>query len=114
MRTCVTRSICCIKPRRSVSTSVSTHRSRRYRIRRKPMAHDLLIKNAKICDGTGAPAYGGSVAITEGQITAVGQVSGTARREINADGLGLAPSFIDIHTHYDGQNSWEPLLARSC
>ena len=78
------------------------------------MAHDLLIKNAKICDGTGAPAYGGSVALTAGKITAVGQVSGTARREINADGLVLAPGFIDIHTHYDAQISWDPLLTSSC
>src|SRR6266568_2741385 len=114
MRTCVTRSICCTKPRRSVSTSVSTHRSRRCRIRRRTMAHDVLIKNAKICDGTGAPAYGGSVALTAGKITAVGQVSGTARREINADGLVLAPGFIDIHTHYDAQISWDPLLTSSC
>ena len=78
------------------------------------MAYDLLVKNARICDGTGAPAYGGSVAITEGQITAVGQVFGTARREINADGLVLAPGFIDIHTHYDAQISWDPLLTSSC
>ena len=78
------------------------------------MAHDLLIKNAKICDGTGAPAYGGSVALTAGKITAVGQVSGIAQQEINADGLVLAPGFIDIHTHYDAQISWDPLLTSSC
>src|SRR6266446_6638290 len=89
MRTCVTRSICCSKPRRSVSTLVSTHRSGRCRIRRKPMAYDLLVKNARICDGTGAPAYGGSVAVSGGKIAAVGQVSGIARQEINADGLAL-------------------------
>ena len=78
------------------------------------MPYDLLIKNAKICDGTGAPASGGSVAVSGGKITAVGQVSGTARREINADGLVLAPGFIDIHTHYDAQISWDPLLTSSC
>ena len=82
--------------------------------RRKPMAHDLLIKNAKICDGTGAAAYDGSVALTAGKITAVGEVTGAARREINADGLVLAPGFIDIHTHYDAQISWDPLLTSSC
>ena len=82
--------------------------------RRKPMAHDLLIKNAKICDGTGAPAYDGSVALTAGKITAVGEVTGAARQEINADGLVLAPGFIDIHTHYDAQISWDPLLTSSC
>ena len=65
------------------------------------MAYDLLIKNATICDGTGAPAYNGAVAITGGKTAAVGKVTGTARREINADGLVLAPGFIDIHTYYD-------------
>jgi len=78
------------------------------------MAYDLLIKNAKICDGTGAPAYGGAVAVTGGKIAATGKVTGTARREINADGLVLAPGFIDIHTHYDAQISWDPLLTSSC
>ena len=78
------------------------------------MAHDLLIKNAKICDGTGAAAYDGSVALTAGKITAVGEVTGAARQEINADGLVLAPGFIDIHTHYDAQISWDPLLTSSC
>ena len=78
------------------------------------MAYDLLIKNAKICDGTGAPAYGGAVAISGGKIAAAGKVTGTARREINADGLVLAPGFIDIHTHYDAQISWDPLLTSSC
>ena len=78
------------------------------------MAYDLLVKNARICDGTGAPAYGGSVAISGGKIAAVGQVSGIARQEINADGLVLAPGFIDIHTHYDAQISWDPLLTSSC
>ena len=78
------------------------------------MAYDLLVKNARICDGTGAPAYGGSVAISGGKIAAVGQVSGIAQQEINADGLVLAPGFIDIHTHYDAQISWDPLLTSSC
>ncbi len=78
------------------------------------MAYDLLIKNAKICDGSGALAYDGAVAITGGKIAAVGKVTGTARREINADGLVLAPGFIDIHTHYDAQISWDPLLTSSC
>jgi len=78
------------------------------------MAYDLLIKNAKICDGSGAPAYDGAVAVSGGKIAAVGKVTGAARREINADGLVLAPGFIDIHTHYDAQISWDPLLTSSC
>lgn len=78
------------------------------------MAYDLLIKNAQICDGTGTPVYGGAVAVSNGKIAEVGHISGSAQREINADGLVLAPGFIDIHTHYDAQISWDPLLTSSC
>ena len=78
------------------------------------MAYDLVIKNAQICDGSGAPTAHGSVAVTGRSIAAVGKISGAARREINADGLVLAPGFIDIHTHYDAQISWDPLLTSSC
>lgn len=78
------------------------------------MAYDVLIKNARICDGTGAPAFSGAVAVREGKIVEVGKVSGAARREINADGLILAPGFVDHHTHYDAQISWDPLLTSSC
>src|SRR5271170_5393154 len=77
------------------------------------MAYDLLIKNARIADGTGAPAYSGSLAVEGGKIVAVGDVSGAARRKINADGLILAPGFVDIHTHYDAQISWDRLLTCS-
>ena len=78
------------------------------------MAYDVLIKNARICDGTGAHAFSGAVAVREGKIVEVGKVSGAANREINADGLILAPGFIDHHTHYDAQISWDPLLTSSC
>ena len=78
------------------------------------MAYDLLIRNAQICDGAGTPVYGGGLAVSDGKIVEVGEVSGSARREINADGLVLAPGFIDIHTHYDAQISWDPLLTSSC
>ncbi|MCE2484848.1 MAG: amidohydrolase family protein [Desulfurellaceae bacterium] len=78
------------------------------------MAYDLLIKNAQICDGVGTPVYGGGLAVSDGKIVEIGTVSGSARREINADGLVLAPGFIDIHTHYDAQISWDPLLTSSC
>src|SRR4030095_14578935 len=78
------------------------------------MSFDVLITNAKICDGTGAPAYAGAVAITDGKIVEVGKVSGSAKRKIDAEGLVLAPGFIDHHTHYDAQISWDPLLTSSC
>lgn len=77
------------------------------------MSYDLLVKNARICDGTGAPIYQGSVGITAGKIVAVGDAAGSATRTIDADGLVLAPGFIDIHTHYDAQVSWDPLLTCS-
>ena len=77
------------------------------------MAYDLLIKDARICDGTGAPVYSGAVGVTDGKIAAVGDVTGAARREINARGLTLAPGFIDLHTHYDAQISWDRLLTCS-
>src|SRR5208283_4676622 len=77
------------------------------------MAYDLLIKDARICDGTGAPVYSGAVGVTDGKIAAVGDVKGAARSEINARGLTLAPGFIDLHTHYDAQISWDRLLTCS-
>ena len=77
------------------------------------MAYDLLIRNAAICDGTGAPVRGGALAVSEGKIAAMGDVGGPTRREIDADGAVLAPGFIDIHTHYDAQISWDPLLTCS-
>src|SRR5262245_47113890 len=78
------------------------------------MSYDLLIKDARICDGTGAPISRGSVGVNAGKIVAVGEAAGSAVRTINADGLVLAPGFIDIHTHYDAQVSWDPLLTCSC
>jgi len=78
------------------------------------MAHDLLIRNATICDGTGAPLRHGALAVKDGKIAAVGEASGSARREIDAGGAVVAPGFIDIHTHYDAQISWDPLLTSSC
>ena len=78
------------------------------------MSYDLVIKNAQICDGTSAPARGGSVGIAEGRIVAIDRALSGGKREINADGLTLAPGFIDIHTHYDAQISWDPLLTSSC
>jgi N-acyl-D-amino-acid deacylase len=78
------------------------------------MSYDLVIKNATICDGTGAQPYISSVAVAEGKIVEIDRELAGGRREIDADGLTLAPGFIDIHTHYDAQISWDPLLTSSC
>jgi N-acyl-D-aspartate/D-glutamate deacylase len=74
---------------------------------------DLIIRNGTIVDGTGGAPYLGDVAIDGDRIVAVGQVSGTARREIDADGMIVTPGWVDVHTHYDGQATWDPLLAPS-
>ncbi|HXJ84116.1 MAG TPA: amidohydrolase family protein [Candidatus Methylomirabilis sp.] len=75
---------------------------------------DLLIKNARICDGTGAPSFTGSLGIADGIIRHVGKTNGqTAERVIDGDGLVLAPGFVDPHTHYDAQIAWDPLLTCS-
>ena len=74
---------------------------------------DLIIRNGLVVDGTGAPARRADVAIVGDRITEVGDVSGTARRTIDADGLVVTPGWVDIHTHYDGQVTWDPDMAPS-
>jgi N-acyl-D-aspartate/D-glutamate deacylase len=78
------------------------------------MAHDLVIRGGTLIDGTGAPPRSGDVAIEAGRIVAVGKVGGEGRRTLDADGLAVTPGFVDIHTHYDGQATWDPVLAPSC
>jgi N-acyl-D-aspartate/D-glutamate deacylase len=68
--------------------------------------HDLVIRGGTVVDGTGAPARTADVAVRAGVITEVGRVDGAAARTIDADGLLVAPGFVDIHAHYDGQASW--------
>ncbi len=75
---------------------------------------DLLIRGAEVCDGSGRPRVRGDIAIEGGQVVGVGAISGRARRELRADGLVAAPGFIDVHTHYDCQVSWDPALTPSC
>jgi len=75
--------------------------------------HDLVIRGGTIIDGTGKPGFAGDLAIDGGRITAVGGKAGPARREIGADGLLVTPGCVDVHTHYDGQATWDPILAPS-
>ena len=75
--------------------------------------HDLVVRNGKIVDGSGAPAFNGDVAIDDGVVTSVGTKAGAARREIDAAGLIVTPGWVDIHTHYDGQVTWDPYLSPS-
>jgi N-acyl-D-aspartate/D-glutamate deacylase len=74
--------------------------------------HDIAIRGGVVVDGTGAPARRGDVGITDGLITAVGDV-GSARRTIQADGQVVAPGFVDVHTHIDAQVCWDTTLSPS-
>jgi N-acyl-D-amino-acid deacylase len=76
--------------------------------------HDVVIRGGTIVDGTGAPRRTGDVAIDGGVLTQVGDsVDGTGRRELDADGLVVSPGWVDIHTHYDGQVTWDPEMTPS-
>ena len=75
--------------------------------------YDYLIKGATIVDGTGAEPTTGDVAIQDGLIAEVGSISASAKEEINADGAHLTPGWIDVHTHYDGQVSWDDTIEPS-
>ncbi|HSG92010.1 MAG TPA: amidohydrolase family protein [Pseudomonadales bacterium] len=75
--------------------------------------HDLVIRGGTIIDGSGGARFTGDVAIAGGRIVEVGEVTGAGRREIDARGQLVTPGWVDVHTHYDGQATWDPLLAPS-
>ncbi len=75
--------------------------------------HDILIRGGTLLDGTGQPAFVADIAVKDGVITEVGRVDGAAHRTLDANGLLVAPGWVDIHTHYDGQASWDPYMTPS-
>jgi N-acyl-D-amino-acid deacylase len=76
--------------------------------------HDLVIRGGTVVDGTGCAPRIADVAVDGGLISAVGVVSAPGKREIDATGLLVTPGWVDIHTHYDGQVTWDPYLSPSC
>ncbi len=75
--------------------------------------HDLVIRNARVVDGSGSPSFEGAVAVDGDRIVAVGEVAERGRREIDAEGNLVTPGWVDIHTHYDGQVTWDPEVSPS-
>ena len=78
------------------------------------MAYDLLIKNGRIVDGSGMPAFNGDVGVKDGKIAELGKLSGAAGQTVDVGGQVIAPGFIDNHCHYDAQVTWDPLCSFSC
>jgi N-acyl-D-aspartate/D-glutamate deacylase len=75
--------------------------------------HDLIIRNGKIIDGSGNKPFYGDIAIDDGKITSVGKIESSGKEELDARGNLVTPGWVDIHTHYDGQVSWDPYLTPS-
>jgi N-acyl-D-aspartate/D-glutamate deacylase len=75
--------------------------------------HDLVVRGGVVIDGTGGPRVTADVAVDGGRIVAVGRVTERGRQEIAADGAAVTPGFVDVHTHYDGQVTWDPQLLPS-
>src|SRR5262245_10411117 len=75
--------------------------------------HDLVVRHGTIVDGSGSSPREGDVAIDGDRVTSVGGTAGKGRREIDARGLLVTPGWVDIHTHYDGQVTWDPWVTPS-
>ena len=74
---------------------------------------DMLIRNARVCDGSGGQSFHAEVGVRDGAVAAVGKTDEPARRIVDAGGLVLMPGIVDVHTHYDAQITWDPTLSPS-
>jgi N-acyl-D-amino-acid deacylase len=77
------------------------------------LMYDMVIRNGTLIDGSGSPGQVNDIAISDGSIAAVGKDIGPAKKEIDAAGMLVTPGWVDVHTHYDGQVSWDPMLSPS-
>lgn len=75
--------------------------------------YDLVVRNGTVFDGTGTAPFEGDIAVSKGRIVEVGKVAGSGTEEIDAKGKIVTPGFVDVHTHYDGQATWDNRLAPS-
>ncbi len=75
--------------------------------------YDLVLRNGRIIDGTGTPEFVGDVGVNGSMISAVGRLTDSGTKEVDAGGLIITPGFVDVHTHYDGQALWDADLAPS-
>ena len=78
------------------------------------MGHDLVIRGGLVLDGSGAEPVAADVAVDGDRVTEVGEVTGSGRRELEADGRFVTPGFVDVHTHLDAQLAWDPIASSSC
>src|SRR5262245_25932901 len=78
------------------------------------MAYDIVIKNGTVVDGTGRQPYRADVAVQGDRIAAIGKITDTAKRTIDAQGHIVTPGFVDLHTHLDAQIFWDPIASSSC
>src|SRR5437868_9352552 len=74
---------------------------------------DRVVRGGTVFDGAGGEPREADVAVQDGLIAAVGRIAGGAREEIDASGLMVTPGFVDIHTHYDGQVTWDDRFSPS-
>jgi N-acyl-D-aspartate/D-glutamate deacylase len=75
--------------------------------------HDLIIRGARVYDGLGNPGIDADVAVSGGRVAAIGRISESAQREVDAGGLALMPGIVDLHTHYDAQITWDRTMSPS-
>ncbi len=76
-------------------------------------SYDLIVRNGTVIDGTATEPREADIAIQDGRIAAIGRIDSTGRQEIDAKGLAVTPGFVDIHTHYDGQVTWDDRFSPS-